>query len=182
MARGEDAALALLYDRWAGLVLAGALRVTRDRVDAEEVVVEAFSQAWRTADRFDSARGSVPAWLSTIARTRALDLVRSRGRRSRIEETAAGLVGAPASAGAAPAEPDAPILSGERDRAVAAALAELPEPQREAIQLAFPEGLSQSQIAAQPGEPPGTVKTRVRLAMSKLRDPLRPYYVAEPVR
>ncbi|MDZ4673994.1 MAG: sigma-70 family RNA polymerase sigma factor [Gemmatimonadota bacterium] len=180
MARGEDAALAGLYDRWASLVLATAMRLTRDQSDAEEIVVEAFAQAWKSADRFDASRGSVPAWLSTMARSRALDLVRARGRRSRLEEASVATVGAPRSTGEGPSAPDAPVLTRERQRAVAEALGALPDPQRQAIELAYFGGLSQSEIATQLGEPLGTIKTRVRLAMAKLRDTLRPYYHAEP--
>lgn len=182
MARGEDAALGLLYDRWASLVLATALRVTRDQTDAEEIVVEAFAQAWRSADRFDTARGSVPAWLSTIARSRALDLVRARGRRTRLEETSATGVGYPSTVGDTPSSPDAGLISSERSQAVTAALTELPPPQREAIELAYFGGLSQSEIATRLGEPLGTIKTRVRLGMSRLREALRPYYHGEPAR
>lgn len=181
IARGQDDALARLYDRWSGLVLAGAMRITRDRTDAEEVVVDAFAQAWRSAARFDPTRGSVPAWLSTIARTRALDLIRARGRRGRMEATVAVGVGLPESMGAGPRAPDEPLEVGERREAVAAALSALPAPQRTAIQLAFFEGLSQSEIASQLGEPIGTIKTRVRLAMQKLRDSLRPHYHGEPL-
>lgn len=182
MARGQDAAAATLYDRWSGLVLASALRVTRDRTDAEEVVVDTFTQAWRSADRYDPARGSVPAWLTTIARTRALDLVRGRGRRGRVEELAATGVELPRSMGVGPAAPDASLAARERQRAVASALSDLPGPQRQAIELAFYEGLTQSEIARQLGEPLGTVKTRVRLAMQKLREALRPFYHGEPAR
>lgn len=180
MARGEDAAIGALYDRWAGVLLAVSLRITRDRADAEEVLAEAFAQAWREAPRFEATRGSVAAWLTTITRSRALDLLRARGRRTRLEETAANEPALPASFGQGPAAPDRPVEDQERQTAVRVALADLPEPQRVALEMAYFEGLSQSEIAERLGQPLGTVKTRTRLAMEKLRDSLRPYYYAEP--
>lgn len=180
MARGEDAAVSALYDRWAGVLLAVSLRITRDRADAEEVLAEVFAQAWREAPRFEAARGSVAAWLTTITRSRALDLLRARGRRTRLEETAATEPALPASFGQGPVAPDRPVEDQERQRAVRVALADLPEPQRVALEMAYFEGLSQREIAERLGQPLGTVKTRTRLAMEKLRDTLRPYYYAEP--
>lgn len=180
MAQGEDAAVSALYDRWAGALLAVALRITRDRADAEEVLAEVFAQAWREAPRFETTRGSVAAWLTTITRSRALDLLRARGRRKRLEETAAIEPALPPSYGQGPAAPDRPVEDRERQAAVRGALAELPEPQRVALEMAYFEGLSQSEIAERLGQPLGTVKTRTRLAMEKLRDTLRPYYYAEP--
>ncbi|MGH7538848.1 MAG: RNA polymerase sigma factor, partial [Gemmatimonadales bacterium] len=91
MAAGEDRALGELYDRYGRTVYALALAIVREPADAEEVVVDAFGQAWRSAASFDPGRGSVGAWLATIARTRALDLVRARGRRARAHERAAHL-------------------------------------------------------------------------------------------
>jgi RNA polymerase sigma-70 factor (ECF subfamily) len=88
-ASGDERALAALYDRYGGVLYAVAYRITGQRADAEEVVLEAFAQAWRDAPRFDSARGSVAGWLTVIARSRALDLVRARGRRDRITASAA---------------------------------------------------------------------------------------------
>lgn len=180
MAGGEDTAVAALYDRWAGVLLAVALRLTRDRADAEEVLAEVFAQAWRDAPRFDPARGSVAAWLTMMTRSRALDVLRARGRRTRIEEAAATESSLPLAAGQGPGAPDRPIEDRERRDAVRGAMADLPEPQRVAVELAYFEGMTQSQIADRLGEPLGTVKTRIRLAMEKLRDALRPYYDAEP--
>lgn len=181
MARGEERAASVLYDRWAAMLLAVAARITRDRSEAEEVVAEAFVQAWRAAGKFEPGRGSVAAWLTTMARSRALDLVRARGRRHRHEAAAGEEPNLPISHGQGPAAPDVPVEAGERRQAVRAALAELPDPQRRALELAYYQGLSQSQIAEELGEPVGTIKTRTRLAMQKLREALRPHYFAEPV-
>ena len=137
-----------------------------ERADADEVVVDVFGQAWRGAAQFEPARGSVAGWLATIARTRALDLVRARGRRSRALERAAQLSEGDVAAGE---PPDRDAERAETRRLVTRALADLPELQRHAIELAYFGGLSQSEIAARLNEPLGTVKTRIRDGMAKLR-------------
>lgn len=177
-ARGDERALGDLYDRHAATVQLVAMRIVRERADAEEIVVETFAQAWREAARFDGDRGSVAAWLTMIGRSRALDLVRSRGRRARLADTAAVQMpsDAPAAMGGAMPAPDESAEHAERAERVRAALAELSSPQRVAVELAFFEGLSHSEIAERLDEPLGTVKTRVRLAMGKLRDALRPFH------
>ena len=177
MAAGEDAALGLLYDRYSGSLYGVAYRIVGERVDAEEVVLEAFSQAWREAAGFRSERGSVIAWLTMIGRSRAIDLVRARGRRARLVDsaTAADPDRTPGMGGETP-DPSAALSTSERARQVNEALAVLSVPQRQAIQLAYYEGLSHSEIAERLQEPLGTVKTRVRLAMQKLKEALRPYY------
>lgn len=176
MSEGEDAALGELYDRYGKTLYALALAIVREPADAEEVVVDAFGQAWRQADAFDPLRGSVGAWLATIARSRALDTVRARGRRARAHERAAQLSDEGLATPVAALGPD-PARSAERGEArrlVAEALAGLPEPQRVAIELAYFEGLSQSEIAARLAEPLGTVKTRMRAGMERLRGLLSP--------
>ena len=176
MSEGEDAALGELYDRYGKTLYALALAIVREPADAEEVVVDAFGQAWRQAGAFDPLRGSVGAWLATIARSRALDTVRARGRRARAHERAAQLSDEGLATPVAALGPD-PARSAERGEArrlVAEALAGLPEPQRVAIELAYFEGLSQSEIAARLAEPLGTVKTRMRAGMEKLRGLLSP--------
>ena len=99
MSGGDESAVGLLYDRYGPVLHAMAFRIVGQRADAEEVVAEAFAQAWREAARFESARGSVVAWLTMIARSRALDLVRARGRRDRMTETAAREARAKSSSG-----------------------------------------------------------------------------------
>ncbi len=175
MAAGDERALGELYDRHAGAMYSLALAIVGERADAEEVVTDAFGQAWRTAQQFDPARGSVGAWLATITRSRALDLVRARGRRSRALTRAAlqdheGLA-APIAVAAAP---DRDVERQEARRLVARSLAELSEPQRRVIELAYFGGLTHTEIAATLQEPLGTVKTRIRAGMEKLRGSLAP--------
>jgi RNA polymerase sigma-70 factor (ECF subfamily) len=164
MAAGDERALGELYDRHGRAAYALACAIVGERADADEVVVDAFGQAWRAAAQFEPTRGSVGSWLATIARTRALDLVRARGRRSRALERAAQLT---VESGGEPA--DRTVERTEARGLVTRALADLPEPQRRAIELAYFGGLSQSEIAAQLSEPLGTVKTRIRDGMAKLR-------------
>lgn len=176
----DEPALEQLYDRYSAVLYGTALRIAGERSDAEEIVLDTFAQAWREAGRFRSERGSVIAWLTMICRSRALDLVRARGRRLRLVDAAsASEPGAfPGMGGPGPL-PSGDLDGIERRTEVARALRELAPPQRQVIELAYYDGLSHSEIAARLGEPLGTVKTRVRLAMQKLRDALRPYY-AEP--
>lgn len=180
-ARGDERAVSDLYDKYGGVLYAIAFRVTREAADAEEVVLEAFAQAWRKADSFESERGSVAAWLTTITRSRALDAVRARTRRYRT----ADLAQAHAEHGSVPAhgswrpDPTLGVQHDERRRYISAALRELAEPQREAIELAYFSGLTQSEIALRLDQPLGTVKTRIRLGMEKLRESLRPYFFDE---
>jgi RNA polymerase sigma-70 factor, ECF subfamily len=175
-AAGDERALGELYDRYGGMAFSLACAIVVEHADAEEVVADAFAQVWRSASAFDPSRGSVAAWLATIVRTRALDLVRSRRRRARVLEEAAvvtdegeTLVLAPT-----PESPDRGAELTETSTIVRKSLAELPLPQRRVIELAYFGGLSQSEIAAHLSEPLGTVKTRMRAGMDKLRQALRP--------
>jgi RNA polymerase sigma-70 factor (ECF subfamily) len=177
VARGDEQALGRLYDRFGPVLYAVAFRVLNEKADAEEVVMEAFAQAWREAARFDAGRGSVAAWLTMMTRSRALDLVRSKSRRVRITDTAAREE--PSSAPAMSSgfqSPGSALEDTERRMAVGSALAALSPPQRIAIELAYYDGLSQSEIAERLQEPLGTIKTRMRLGMQKLREALKPYY------
>src|SRR5438094_902403 len=150
--------------------------IVAERADAEEVVADAFGQAWRTALQFDPGRGSVAAWLATITRTRALELLRARGRRARALERAAqaGTNGLAAPLAEIAVAPDRDAEQQEAKRFVRRCLAELPEPQRRVIELAYFGGLTQTEIAAELPEPLGTVKTRMRAGMEKLRGALAP--------
>jgi RNA polymerase sigma-70 factor (ECF subfamily) len=177
VAAGDERAMAALYDRYGAVLYAVAYRIVGQRADAEEVVVEAFAQAWRDAPRFEAARGSVAGWLTMIGRSRALDLVRARARRERITATAAAdRPDAPLAMGAWRDDPAGAVDHAERRVRVREALDTLSPPQRQAIELAYFEGLSQSEIAERLQEPLGTIKTRVRLGMQKLRECLRPFY------
>jgi len=176
-AGADEHALAELYDRYGQMLYAVAYRIVGQRADAEEVVIDAFAQAWREATRFENSRGSVAGWLTTIARSRALDLVRSRARRERITASAAAeRTDASPAMGGWRADPSSGVDLAERREQVQLALQALSPPQRRAIELAYFEGLSQSEIAALLQEPLGTIKTRVRLGMQKLRESLRPFY------
>ena len=176
-ARGDERAVGRLYDRYGAVLYAVAYRIVGQRADAEEVVLEAFAQAWREAPRFEAGRGSVAGWLTIIARSRALDLVRARSRRERVTASAAAdrPETSPAMSEFRP-DPAGALDHDERRRQVQHALTLLSPPQRQAIELAYFEGLSQSEIAERLQEPLGTVKTRVRLGMQKLRECLRPFY------
>ena len=157
---GNPAALGAFYDRFSGVVTALALRILRNGSEAEEVVQEVFLQVWHQASRFDAQRGSVTGWLCVIARSRALD--RLRRQVARREDPAESL----------PNPSAAPRT--EEGIAVRRALEGLSEEQRTALQLAYYEGLTQSEIATRLGQPLGTVKTRIRAAMGRLRETLGP--------
>ncbi len=165
MVRGDQNALADIYDRHARPVYSLALRILQDSADAEDVVQEVFTQAWRTVSTYDAARGAVGAWLLTMTRTRAIDRLRARhGRQHRlVNESRTSIAHDPT------ALQDVQLVTAEEVTAVRAALAALPALQRVAIELAYYEGLTHAEIAAQLEEPLGTVKTRIRAAMQKLR-------------
>ena len=169
LADRQPDALAELYDRYAPLLLALTRRILGSSSDAEEVLQESFLQAWNQADRYDSSRSSVSTWLVLIARSRALDRLRSRSARDRAT-VAAEAEPRPADASSAS---EAHVLHGERRVRVREVLAELPVEQRQVLELAFYEGLSQSEIATRTGAPLGTVKTRALLGMKKVRQALR---------
>ena len=155
MTLGDDSGLAELYDRYAPLVTGLALRILRDPADAQDVLQAVFLQAWLQADRYDASRGAPEAWLCTITRTRALDQLRRRvGLRERPETANVHHMATPSTV--------------ER-LAVQRALSELSPLQRHALELAYYEGLTQSEIATRLGEPLGTIKTRIRDAMIRLR-------------
>jgi RNA polymerase sigma-70 factor (ECF subfamily) len=171
VSQGDERALGELYDRYAGTVHSLAMSILRDADEAEEATADAFVQIWTNAASWDASRGSVGAWITTIARTRALDRLRSRKRRERAVERATegdeqGTAVPLSDPGVAPDRAAERVeLSGN----VAKHMAELPHLQRHAIELAFFRGFSHSEIADELGEPLGTVKTRIRAGMEKLR-------------
>ena len=180
MRTGDEAALGTLYDRWQGAVRALAYRITGDDMEADDVVEEVFWQAWRQADRYDSARGSAGTWLLTVARSRSLDRVRAT-KRTRAEASIDDAEVSSSEAFATPGpDPFAAAEQSERATLVAGALATLQPAQRECLELAYFGGLSQSEIATRTGQPLGTVKTRMRLALRKLRDTLAPLGALAP--
>jgi len=170
IARGDADALAALYDRHAPRVLGLTSRILGDRDEAEDVLQEVFLQVWRSPARFDAARGSAVTWLLILARSRAIDRLRSLRRRGHDRQV--------------PID-DHPIASGEdlergaenaqEGAAVRRALEALPPDQRRALELAYFDGYTQSEIAQMTGAPLGTVKTRLRQGMMKLRDGYRAY-------
>lgn len=174
MCSKDERALGTFYDRWFPVVHGVVSRMLESPDDVEDVVEEAFWQAWRQAERFEAERGSVQTWLLTIARSRALDRLRARRRLREEPLIDASASEADTSAPTAPSDPLADAEHAERSRIVRAALADLPAEQREALELAYFGGLSQSEIAEQTGLPLGTIKTRMRLALQKLRERLNP--------
>ena len=160
LTRGDRSALGEFYDLYSGPVYGMALRLLRDAPEAEDVVQEVFLQVWRQAERYDPSRGKPEAWLFTIARTRALDRLRRRAARREDTEDAA------------PAPSQFP--QGDTVLAVRKALDILSADQRRAVELAYYVGLTQSEIAETLGEPLGTIKTRIRTAMIRMRETLGP--------
>src|SRR5262245_3638356 len=170
MQRGDESALEALYARYGGLVFTLALRIVGDPELAREVLQDTFLRSWDGRETFDPQRGRIPWWLMGIARNRAIDVLRSRPHQARMREKAPPIAGAhknePADSGAA----EATALR----RVVTQALAGLSEVQREAIELAYYRGLTQTEIARHLGQPLGTVKSRIRDAMERLRTMLEP--------
>lgn len=175
IAAGDERALGELYDSTSALAFSLAMALLRDAADAEEAVGDAFAQIWRNARDFNESRGSLQAWVTTVVRSRALDRLRARRRTERVVLGASEI--APdlhqTTEDSAPT-PDVATESAEQGKQVAAAIAALTPAQQEALRLAYFEGLSQSEIAERLREPLGTVKTRMRTALIKLRDMLAP--------
>jgi RNA polymerase sigma-70 factor (ECF subfamily) len=172
VAGGDVAAFEQLYDRHSPILYALLLRILSSPEDAQEVLQEAFVKAWNDAAQYDSSRGSEIAWLIAIARSRGIDRIRSRKVRGDREKDAARDNSIRSGAVSGMAAVDA-VVAGEEQRAVRAALAEIPEAQRQALELAYFDGLSQSEIAEKLGAPLGTIKTRMQLGMRKMREKLR---------
>ena len=164
--RGDQAAFATLYDQLAPYVYGVVLRVVRDRSQAEEVTQEVFIELWRIASRFDGEKGSVKAWASTVAHRRAVDRVRSeQSARDRLDNESQKRV----------ADTDAVVESVEAsfDQArVRRALAQLTSAQREAVELAYFGAMTYREVAALLGVAEGTIKSRIRDGMIRLRDEL----------
>lgn len=168
MARGEQEALSELYDRFASNLLALATRVLRNSADAEEVLQEVFIHAWHRADRYDSSRSSVSTWLVLIARSRAIDRLRSR----KVQDRTTAAMQQENSHNHTSPQGVGNVLDHERRRRVRREMRNLPPEQRQVLELAFYGGMTQSEISESTGIPLGTVKTRTLLAMKKLRKAL----------
>jgi len=165
IAAGDRDAFSRFYDLTAPMAFGLIRRVLRDPEAAAEVLQEVFWQVWQDAPRYDPTRGTPEAWLVMRAKTRAIDRLRSIRRRDRTFV-------APVDESVAQRSPDQapnPAVVAEDRGLIQTALAQLPEPQRRVIELAFFEGLTHSEIATRLGEPLGTVKTRARLGLDRLR-------------
>lgn len=164
IAARDEAALALLYDRYRVVVFGLLMRILNNREEAEDVLQEVFLQVWRKADDFDETRGRPFTWLVTLARSRGIDRLRSLATRERITEAGAKEVSEEVSDAASD------TFKSEQRGLVNSALAQLPEEQKRPLMLAYFEGLTQSEIATNLGAPLGTVKTRMRSGLTKLRE------------
>jgi RNA polymerase sigma-70 factor, ECF subfamily len=161
---GDSSALEDLYDRYTPLLYSVAMRILRSASDAEEAVQQAWVQVWKSAERYEPRRGPVAAWLLTVTRTRALDLYRSLSSRKRAE----GQVDPePVNT---PADPASAATRGQLSQRVRKALGSLPIQQRQVLEIAYFEGLSQSEIATRLGAPLGTVKSWTRQGLLRLRE------------
>ncbi len=170
MAAGDREAFARFYDRYAPLVYPLIARIVRERAEAADVLQEVFWETWQGASGYDPGRGSPEAWLITRARSRAIDRVRTLRRRG--ETFVAPL---DESLAAAPADPGGdPTQRAEERGVLRSALGRLPEAQREVIELAYYAGFTQTEIAERLKQPLGTVKTRIRLALERLREVVQP--------
>lgn len=161
---GDESAMGALYDRYSGIVYSVALRVLGETGAAEDVLQDIFMQLWRNPGGFDSRRGSLGPWLAVITRNRAIDVVRKRHPETDISDVVVSV------------HPD---MAGdaERNRAmekVRGALGSMPPAQRSALEMAYFEGLSHTEIAAKTGDALGTVKTRIRAGLLALRKVFNP--------
>jgi RNA polymerase sigma-70 factor (ECF subfamily) len=168
LAAGDQHAMSALYDATSRLVYGLALRILNDPAIAEEVLMDVYMQVWRQAAAYDATRGAPLAWMTTMARSRAIDRLRSGKQRQQREEPLE-LAGNHST----PANIEEAVEASEMCQRVRAALDLLSTEQREVIELAYYGGLSHSEIAAKLGQPLGTVKTRTRLGMMKLRETLK---------
>ena len=162
IANRDEHALASFYDETSSRVYGLALRILGNPADADETTIDVYTQVWRTAASYSSQKASPLGWLLMIARSRSLDRLRSRpvsGTNLSVSETFAS----------SPEDPESMACSAQRSRWVTAVMSGLPVEQRTLIEMSFYQGMTQSELASSLGLPLGTVKTRMRLAMSKLR-------------
>jgi RNA polymerase sigma-70 factor (ECF subfamily) len=166
ISRQEQAALAKFYDRYAHVLYAFAFKILESVEETEEVVLDVFCQVWRTAGSYNASRGKVDAWLFMLTRSRAIDKLRTLTRRN--QNTTVSVDAVPLQLQAVTKEPQEEAIIQERRDLVLAAMRQLPEEQREALELAYYQGLTHVEIAAQMSKPVGTIKTRIRLGLVKL--------------
>jgi RNA polymerase sigma-70 factor (ECF subfamily) len=175
MCTGDSESLARLYDETSGLVYGFALRVLNNRADAEEVVLDVYQQVWNSSRGFDPRRGTVRAWLTTLTRSRSIDRLRATGTREKRETP----IEAGWEAASVQPVPEAESILRQERTLVRQALSVLTADEREAIELAFFRGLTHVEVAEALGAPLGTIKTRIRGGLRKLRDSLAAAGVTE---
>jgi RNA polymerase sigma-70 factor (ECF subfamily) len=170
VARGDRAAFAALYDRFATRLYSLALKILVNETEAQDLLQEVFLSLWQKAPQFQANRGSAFAWMVSQVRNRAIDRLRSRRRRGELLEAHAPELEPSGSATTSSAEN---AVMGERAREVRSALGQLSEEQRQVLRLAYFEGLTQAEIAAKLSEPLGTIKARAARGLARLRAILR---------
>jgi RNA polymerase sigma-70 factor, ECF subfamily len=170
--KGDQQAFSQLYDQSCVLLYSMAVRILRDHEQAAELLQEVYLEVWRKVARYDVGRGTPIAWLITLTRSRAIDRVRARASKPHVSESLDG----PSAMQVADRNPGPFEAQADEElrKLVGEALNSLPEAQQQALELAYYEGLTHMEIAARLNQPLGTVKTRIKLGMSKLRDALRP--------
>ena len=167
IARGDASALGELYDRYGRLVYSLALHIVGDHAAAEEITQDVFTRVWQNASRYDAQRAQVNTWISRIARNRSIDVLRRR--QARVHHTSIEWGEVAPDAMVADDNPEEETLARLRQQRVQQAIQTLPEAQRQPLALAYFEGLSHREIAERLDQPLGTVKTRIRLALQRLR-------------
>ncbi len=172
--RGDSESLALLYDRHSSVIFALCIRMLRDSAEAEDTVQEVFWEVWRRADRYDRARGTPRVYLMNLGRSRALDRLRRNRRREDLARRAELELGVLARVGERDGDRVSfgSVLQAQQRSAVCRALEVLPAPQRRAVMLSFFDGMTHREIAAALNTPVGTIKTRIRGGLLRLRDHL----------
>ena len=174
IAQQNQLALSKLYDRYARIIYSSAYRSLGNAEESEEVVMDVFTQVWRSADRYDAAKARVDTWLFMMARSRTFDRLRNRQRKEKVADAVMVFEVSTICLSPTPGE-DAEIR--ERRSTVIAALETLPPEQRQVLELAYYGGYSHREIAEQTGMALGTVKTRIRLGLEKLRSALQPWSI-----
>lgn len=179
--RGDSRALEAFYDLYSKRVFALCVRMLRDSTEAEEVTQEVFWEVWRRSDRYEAARGAPLSYLLKLAHSRALDRLRRDRRRQDLKLRAGLEAGSHVSSPVVDAKAEGDAICAEQRLAIGRALGSLPDAQRRAVMLAFFDGLTHSEIAAALDAPLGTIKTRIRKGLLRLRDCLLSEYEEEEI-